>query len=77
MNNGAHTRRYSFVIVGFEGDDFWHFRGLFASTKDGIRFLRNPNRSYQNPEGRVVSWPVSRIAARFSSPSTISLAKIR
>jgi hypothetical protein len=48
--------------------DFWHSRGLFASTKDGLRFLRDPNRSYQNPEGRVVSWPVSRIAAHFRVP---------
>jgi len=47
--------------------EFWHSRGLFASTKDGIRFLRDPNRSYQNHEGRVVSWPVSRIASHFSS----------
>jgi hypothetical protein len=49
--------------------EFWHARGLFASAKDGVRFLRDPNRCYQSHDGRVVSWPLSRIASRFSSRS--------
>jgi hypothetical protein len=57
--------------------EFWYSRGLFASRKDGIRFLRDPNRSYQNHEGRVVSWPVSRIASHFSSYPQKAIAKIR
>jgi hypothetical protein len=49
--------------------DFWYSRGLFAAAKDGVRFLRDPNRSYQNRDGQVVSWPISRIVSRFSSGS--------
>ena len=49
--------------------EFWHARGLFASTKDGVRFLRDPNRIHQNYGGRVVSWPISMIVSHFSSPA--------
>jgi Family of unknown function (DUF6492) len=49
--------------------DFWYSRGLFATAKDGVRFLRDPNRSYQNRDGQVVSWPMSQIVSRFSSRS--------
>lgn len=40
---------------------FWHERGLFASAKDGIRFLENPVRSRQQPDGRVTFGPLARI----------------
>lgn len=49
--------------------DFWYSRGLFATANDGVRFLRDPNRSYQNRAGQVVSWPISQIVSRFSSRS--------
>jgi len=49
--------------------EFWYSRGLFATAKDGVRFLRDPNRSYQNRDGQVVSWPISQIVSRFSSRS--------
>ncbi len=43
---------------------FWHERRLFASVNDGIRFLRDPNRSYQDCSGRVTSWPFSAVVSR-------------
>jgi Family of unknown function (DUF6492) len=49
--------------------EFWYSRGLFATTNDGVRFLRDPHRSYQNRAGQVVSWPISQIVSRFSSRS--------
>jgi hypothetical protein len=47
--------------------EFWHKRGLFASAKDGLRFLRDPNRSRQHFDGRVVAWPIAAFVSRFRS----------
>jgi|SRR5579863_7520028 len=44
---------------------FWHGRGLFASVGNGVRFCRDPQRSRQNCDGRVVSWPISHIVSFF------------
>jgi Family of unknown function (DUF6492) len=38
---------------------FWHARGLFPLVSDGVRFLRDPNRSHQFYGGRVVPWPIA------------------
>jgi hypothetical protein len=43
---------------------FWHTRRLFPSAADGIRFLRDPNRTYQSYHGRVVPWPFARLFGR-------------
>ena len=40
---------------------FWHQRSLFASPKDAMRFLRNPARCCQRPNGQVIPWPLSSI----------------
>jgi hypothetical protein len=45
--------------------EFWHARGLFPSVNDGIRFLRDPNRTYQNCKGRVFPWPTGFVVSRF------------
>lgn len=47
--------------------EFWYERGLFPTANDGIRFLRNPNRSRQTFDGHVTSRPVSALVSRFSS----------
>jgi hypothetical protein len=36
---------------------FWHAHGLFPSVNDATRFLRDPNRTYQNSNGRVFPRP--------------------
>jgi hypothetical protein len=53
--------------------EFWFSRGLFASTKDGIRFLMDPNRSYQSSDGHVISRPLSTLVSRFMSRPAIGL----
>ncbi len=47
--------------------EFWYARGLFASAMDALRFLRDPNRSRQHFDGRVVSWPISAFVSRLRS----------
>ncbi len=47
--------------------EFWHKRSLFASARAGLRFLRDPNRSHQHYDGRVVAWPISTVISRTSS----------
>jgi Family of unknown function (DUF6492) len=50
---------------------FWHERGLFPSLQDAVRFLQNPNGTWQDAAGRVFSRSVlSRVkdlASRFAS----------
>jgi len=45
---------------------FWSTRGLFASAVDAIRFLSDPNRTFQSYDGRVVRWPFARLAFHVS-----------
>lgn len=40
---------------------FWHARGLFPSVSHGVRFIRDPNRTFQFFDGRVVRWPLARL----------------
>ncbi len=44
---------------------FWHARGLFPSVTDATRFLRNPNRTYQDYNGRVYPWPMGYLVFHF------------
>lgn len=51
--------------------EFWRARGLFASAKDGVRFLSDPNRCHQDSDGHVVSWPLASVMSRLSPRSEI------
>jgi hypothetical protein len=44
---------------------FWHARGLFRSVIDATRFLRDPNRTYQDYHGRVYPWPMGYFVFHF------------
>lgn len=54
---------------------FWHSRGLFASVKNGVRFLNDPNRAYQHCDGSVVAFPFSVIASRLRPHRDVSQGK--
>jgi hypothetical protein len=45
--------------------EFWHQRGLFPSVIDATRFLRDPNRAYQDYNGRVYPWPLGYFVSHF------------
>jgi hypothetical protein len=45
--------------------EFWHARGLFPSVIDATRFLRDPNRTYQDYNGRVYPWPMGYFVFHF------------
>jgi hypothetical protein len=45
--------------------EFWRARGLFPSVMDAIRFLRDPNRTRQDCDGRVFPWPMGYAVSRF------------
>ncbi len=44
---------------------FWQACSLFPSVSDGIEFLRDPNGSHQDYNGRILRWSVAEVASRF------------